>query len=220
MNWESIPEWSYTVANALLQAVKEKDVYTYGHCKRVAQYAKLLAEAAGFSEYEQKIIEFSSLFHDLGKIGIPDHILLKPDKLTEQEEAIMRSHPIKSAEIITPLAHIPFFRATLSGIRHHHERIDGDGYPDGIKGNHIPLSARLILVVDTFDAMTTSRPYRHGLPPEIAYKELKQFAGRQFDSQFVKIFLEAHPKWHLNIEEMTQEELVAPEQEKSAPKAA
>jgi HD-GYP domain-containing protein (c-di-GMP phosphodiesterase class II) len=204
-----IPDWAYAVAKTLMQALRERDPYTYGHCRRVARNARLLAEAAGLSEDEQRVIEYSSMFHDLGKMGIPDSILLKPGRLTEQEEAIMRAHPLKSAEIVSPLSQIPFFRATLPGIKHHHERIDGAGYPFGISGEQIPLHARIILIADTFDAMTTTRPYRKGLAFEIAYKELKTFAGRQFDEQLVKVFLQAHPKWGTLDEEITEEFVAA-----------
>lgn len=205
MAWDDIPDWAQTVAKTLLQAVRERDPYTYGHCRRVARHAKLLAKAAGLNEYEQSIVEFSSIFHDLGKMGIPDEVLLKPGRLTAREEAIMRAHPVKSVEILAPLSHIPFFRSTLPGVKYHHERIDGAGYPDGIKGDNIPTVARIILIADTFDAMTTTRPYRKGLAHEIAYKELKHFAGRQFDAHLVQIFLKAHPKWGQMEEEITEE---------------
>ena len=193
--WDEIPEWAEVLAKSLLQALRERDPYTYGHCRRVARNARLLAKAAGLSQKDQKIIEFSSLFHDLGKIGIPDHILLKPGRLTQKEEKIMQTHPVKSVEIVEPLCKVPFFKTLIPGIRHHHERMDGEGYPDRIAGSQIPLSARIILVADTYDAMTTTRPYRKGLAKELAYKELRQFAGRQFDPQLVEIFLKAHPKW-------------------------
>ena len=204
-----IPDWAHSVANALLQALKERDPYTYGHCRRVARNARFLGAAAGLNKSELKVLEFSSLFHDLGKMGIPDKILLKPGRLSAEEETLMRQHPVKSAEIVTPLAQVPFFKATLPGILHHHERIDGAGYPYGVSGDNIPLNARILLIADTFDAMTTTRPYRKGLAFEVAYKELKNFAGRQFDSQLVKIFLEAHPKWGLLDEEITEEFVAA-----------
>lgn len=201
-------EWTFSVARALLQALRERDPYTYGHCRRVARNAALLARAAGLNEYEAQIVEYSSMFHDLGKMGIPDSILLKPGRLTEQEEAVMRLHPVKSAEILQPLSHIPFFRSTLPGVRAHHERIDGRGYPDGLQGDNIPLIARIILIADTFDAMTTTRPYRKGLADEIAYKELKTFSGRQFDKHLVDVFTKAHPSWG-DIEQEISAEFVA-----------
>jgi len=208
MAWDDIPDWAETVSNALLQALRERDPYTYGHCRRVARNASLLAKAAGLNVYDRKVVEFSSIFHDLGKIGIPDRVLLKSGPLTMEEEKIMRIHPIKSVEILEPLSNLPFFRDLIPGIRHHHERMDGLGYPDGVKGDEIPLSARIILVADTFDAMTTTRPYRKGRAHDHAYKELKQFSGRQFDAQLVKIFLKAHPTWG-DIEEDISEEFVA-----------
>jgi HD-GYP domain-containing protein (c-di-GMP phosphodiesterase class II) len=209
MAGNEIPNWAMDVSTTLLQALKERDPYTYGHCRRVARNARLLAQAAGLDEYQQRIIEFSSLFHDLGKIGIPDSILLKPGRLTESEEAIMRAHPIKSVEILKPLERVPFFRSTLPGVRHHHERIDGAGYPDGIQGENIPLTARILLIADTFDAMTTTRPYRKGLDFDFAYKELKQFSGRQFDPQLVQVFLKAHPKWGALETDITEEFVAA-----------
>lgn len=208
MPWGDIPDWATFLANSLLQALRERDPYTYGHCRRVARNALLLAQAAGLNEYDQKIVEYSSIFHDLGKLGIPDRILLKPGRLNDEEELIIKTHPVKSVEILEPVSHVPFFRALLPGIRHHHERMDGQGYPDGVQGDDIPLSARIILIADTFDAMTTTRPYRKGKGYEYAYKELNQFSGRQFDPQLVKIFIKAHPKWG-EIEEEITEEFVA-----------
>lgn len=195
MAWEDIPDWGSSVIDTLLQALRERDPYTYGHCVRVAENAKLLAKAAGLNEYETKIVEYSSIFHDLGKLSIPDSILLKPSRLTSEEQGIMRMHPMKGVEILKPLSHDPFFKSLLPGIRHHHERTDGRGYPDQISGESIPVVARIILIADTYDAMTTSRPYRKGLPAEVAYQELKTFAGRQFDTQLVDIFCDAHPQW-------------------------
>lgn len=200
-----VPDWAQLVAKALLQGLRERDPYTYGHCRRVARNARMLAHAAGLSEYEQQVVEYASMFHDLGKLGIPDSILLKPGRLSEEEEDVIRQHPVKSAEIVSPLIAVKFFSDMVPGIRAHHERIDGAGYPDGLGGERIPLAARIILISDTFDAMTTTRPYRKGLTHEIAYKELKQFAGRQFDPQLVKTFLQAHPKWGTLEEEITEE---------------
>ncbi len=205
MAWNDIPEWSEKVMLSLLVALKERDPYTYGHCRRVARNAALLAKSAGLNAYEQKVIEYASIFHDLGKIAIPDSILLKPGRLTFEEQSIIRVHPIKSVEILQPLSLIPFFKDILPGVRHHHERLDGKGYPDRIAGDDIPVSARVILIADTFDAMTTTRPYRQGLPNEAAYKELKQFAGRQFDTQLVKTFCDAHRTWGEYEEEITEE---------------
>lgn len=199
-----LPDWAELLAKTLMQSLKERDPYTYGHCRRVASNSVKLAEAAGLTAREQKIVEYSSLFHDLGKLGIPDRVLFKPGRLTPEEVQIMKEHPIRSVDVLTPLANVPFFRATFPGIRAHHERYDGRGYPDKLAGDNIPLSARIILIADTFDAMTTSRPYRKGMDAEHAYKELSLFAGRQFDKQLVKIFLQAHPYWDEYDEEITE----------------
>lgn len=190
-----IPKWAADASTILLEELKNRDPYTYGHCRRVGRNARLLAQAAGLDEEQQKVVGLCGLFHDLGKIGISDSILLKPTRLTEQEEAMMRTHPALSVLLLEPLSKVPIFRSTFPGVKHHHERIDGTGYPDGIKDEGIPLSAKILLIVDTFDAMTTTRPYRKGLDAHIAYKELKQFAGRQFDAQLVQVFIKAHPKW-------------------------
>ena len=200
-----IPEWAFAIAKSMMMALKERDPYTYGHCRRVAHNARMLARAAGLSDWEQRVVEFSSLFHDLGKVGIPDAILLKPGRLTREEMDIMMAHPVKSAEIIAPLSGVRFFGDMIPGIRHHHERVDGKGYPDGVVGEGIPLTARVILIADTYDAMTTTRPYRKGLTADVAYKELKLFSGRQFDPQLVRIFLQAHPTWAPYEEEITEE---------------
>jgi HD-GYP domain-containing protein (c-di-GMP phosphodiesterase class II) len=203
--WDQLPEWANLIATSLLQAMRERDPYTYGHCRRVARNAKLLAEAAGLTDVEQKMVEYASMFHDLGKMGIPDSILLKPGRLTPEEEIIMRAHPVKSVEIVSPLGAVPFFKGIIPGIKHHHERFDGKGYPEGVWGENIPLIARIILIADTFDAMTTTRPYRNGMDPQFAYRELKIFSGRQFDKQLVDIFLKAHPKWGALEEDITEE---------------
>src|SRR6185437_13708258 len=203
--WDHVPKWAALIAKSLLQAMKERDPYTYGHCRRVARHARLLAQAAGLTEAEQTAVEFASMFHDLGKMAIPDSILLKPGRLTPAEEEIMRIHPVKSVEIIQPLTKTTFFKGLVPGIRHHHERYDGKGYPDGVMGEKIPLIARIILIADTFDAMTTTRPYRNGMEHQFAYRELKTFAGRQFDKQLVEIFLKAHPSWGDLEEEITEE---------------
>jgi HD-GYP domain-containing protein (c-di-GMP phosphodiesterase class II) len=186
--------WLHSTAKTLMEALRMRDPYTYGHCMRVGRNGRLLAEAMGLNEFEQRIVEFSSMFHDIGKIWIPDAVLYKPGKLNPEEEKIMQRHPEKSVEILAPLEHVPFFRATLPGIR-----------PHGLAGEQIPLYSRIILVVDTFDAMTTTRSYRKGLPIETAYKELLTFSGRQFDEQVVKIFLDAHKSWDPIEKEISEE---------------
>lgn len=192
-----LPAWSLDVVRTMMALVKMKDQDTFDHCVRVSKLSRMLAEASGLSSDDARIVEYAGLFHDIGKVGVPDGILLKPAKLTDVEYEVMKSHPVLSVEALQPLSQVAFFGATLPGVRHHHERFDGKGYPVGVKGEEIPLAARMILVVDTFDAMTFSRPYRKGLPPEVAYKELVDFAGRQFDPKLVEIFNEVHPKLRL-----------------------
>lgn len=191
--WDDIPDWAMPVANSILQTVKEKDPHTFLHCCRVGRNARQLAKALGLNEFEQAVLEFSGLFHDIGKVGVPDSILLKPGRLEKDEIEIMKAHPIKSATIIEPLSNNPFFRFLLPGIRYHHEKIDGTGYPFGLVGERIPLPARVVAVVDTFDAMTNVRPYRKPLPKDKVLQELKDFSGTQFDIHMVKVFLQLLP---------------------------
>jgi HD-GYP domain-containing protein (c-di-GMP phosphodiesterase class II) len=186
-----VPQWANVVAQSILAAVKQKDPDTFFHCCRVGQAARQLAKVMGLSEFEQVILEFSGLFHDVGKMGVPDDILLKPAKLTAKEIEIMKSHPELSVQIIKPLLDDPFFRFLVPGIRYHHEKIDGTGYPHKLAGNNIPLPARIVAIVDTVDAMTQSRPYRPGQPMEKVTQELIDFSDRQFDKHLVKIYLEA-----------------------------
>lgn len=205
MAWDDIPEWAFDVSKEIMQTVNLKDPETFFHCVRVSRDARLLSEAAGLNDYEARVVEFAGLFHDAGKVSVPDEILLKPSKLTDAEFKIMQSHPVKSAQLLEPLQKIEFFKALVPGVLHHHERIDGRGYPFGLDGDKIPLAARIILIVDTFDAMTATRAYRKGLPPDVAFRELQDFAGRQFDPQLVKIFLQAKPLWVDREKDVAQE---------------
>jgi putative nucleotidyltransferase with HDIG domain len=190
-----VPPWATLFSDTLMMALQARDPYTFKHSQRVSWLASQLAETLGLSEYDQKVTRFSSLFHDIGKMGIPDKILHKPMRLTSDEEVIMRTHPIKSTEILRPLADVPFFADIMQPIRSHHERIDGQGYPDGLKNDEIPLIAKIILIADTFDAMTTDRPYRNGLSCDTAYQELQRHSGMQFDPEFTKIFIAKHQEW-------------------------
>lgn len=195
-SWGNIPDWAYEAAKSLMASLNAVDPMTYQHCVRVGEMSRKLARDAGLNEYEQKLSEFAGLFHDIGKIGISQDIISKPGKLDPKELDIMRSHPVISEDIIRPLAAAaPFFHQIMPAVRGHHERMDGDGYPDKIAGEKIPLLARVILVVDTYDAMSQTRAYRKGLPDEIVYAEIKRCAGTQFDPQLVRIFLQAHATW-------------------------
>lgn len=194
-SWGEIPEWAYASARSILQSLKKADPQTYAHCLRVGESSRKLARDAGFSEYQQKLAEFSGLLHDVGKIGINRSIIDKPSRLTETEMDEMKCHPIFSAEIVEPLTHHLFFQQIHPVIRAHHERIDGQGYPDKLRGEEIPVLARVVLIVDTLDAMGQDRAYRKGLPIDVIYKELEKFSGSQFDPQLVQIFLKSHKYW-------------------------
>jgi HD-GYP domain-containing protein (c-di-GMP phosphodiesterase class II) len=193
--WGDIPSWAYSAVACILESLKIADVEVFAHCLRVGEYSRLLAKSAGLSEYQQKVAEFAGILHDVGKIGITKEILHKPGKLTAEEYEIMKHHSIFSEEIIQPLGIHEFFRQVIPAVRYHHERIDGQGYPDGLSGEDIPLLARVILIVDTLDAMGQTRSYRKGLPNEIIYKEIQKYSGTQFDSALAKIFLESHCHW-------------------------
>ena len=208
MAWNDIPDWAEKVMLSLLAALKERDPYTYGHCRRVARNARMLAAAAGLNEYEQKVAEFSGLLHDIGKIGIDKDILLKPSRLDPKEADIMKSHSVISEQIIKPLTAHPFFKQILPAVRGHHERIDGEGYPDKLAGEAIPLISRIILVVDTYDAMAENRVYRKGLPDDVIYSEIKRCKGTQFDPQIAQVFLEAHAKWKITADHETYNNII------------
>jgi diguanylate cyclase (GGDEF)-like protein len=172
---------------ALAAAVDAKDPYTRGHSANVAEYA---GELAGILRYPNDLIELirvTGTLHDVGKIGVPDAILKKPGRLTPEEREIMETHPVLG-EVIVKKA--PQLAPTLPGVRNHHERWDGAGYPDKISGEAIPLIARVLAVADTFDAMTSDRPYRKGLPIEVALAEIENGAGSQFDPVLAKAFVE------------------------------
>lgn len=217
MAWDDIPSWATETATALLRAVKEKDPHTFYHCARVGRGSRQLAKALGLNEFEQAVMEYSGLFHDIGKVGIPDSVLLKPGRLEPHEIEIMKSHPEKSAEIIEPLTSNAFFRFLMPGIRYHHEKFSGEGYPVGLVGEEIPLAARLIAVVDAYDAMTNVRSYRRPLAKDKVLAEIKSFAGHQFDPQMAKTFLELFPYIdNGRVEEPSQEEVVVAQVLKAA----
>ena len=187
-----VPEWAESVAHSILLGVKAKDPFTYYHCCRVGLAARKLGKFIGLDEFQQSILEYSGLFHDIGKVSIADNILLKPARLTDKEYKAMKSHSEISALMIKPLAdYNRFFKLLIPGIRYHHERVDGKGYPHNLSGGKIPITARVISIVDTVDAMTNTRPYRKGLTMEIAKAELLKFSGQQFDTGLVRSYLKS-----------------------------
>jgi len=174
---------------ALAEAIDEKDPYTRGHSERVNQYAVLLAKQMGLSKKEIYEVHISSLFHDIGKIGIEDKILRKPAALTDEEYTVMKQHPNKGYQM---LSKIRAMKDIIPGIRFHHERWDGSGYPMGMKGDQIPLAARIVAVADAFDAMTTNRPYQKAMPFEKAIARLFELSDRAYDRRVVGAFSEAY----------------------------
>jgi len=176
----------FMTMKALAAAVEEKDRYTRGHSERVKTYAVELARRLGLSSETISTIEYACVLHDIGKIGIPDVIIHKDRDLTEEEYQQIKEHPAKGEKIIRV---IPFLEPAQPIIRHHHERFDGTGYPDGIEGKEIELGARIIAIADTYDAMTTDRPYRGPLPKDHTIAVLKEQKGKQFDPELVDIFV-------------------------------
>ncbi|HKL59578.1 MAG TPA: HD domain-containing phosphohydrolase [Sphaerochaeta sp.] len=172
---------------AFTETIEQKDPYTKGHCSRVRTISLAIGKALNFSEESLHTLEGGALLHDIGKIGIPEEILNKPSKLTNSEYQLIKEHPVAGERIVK---YIDLFQAYRPIIRSHHERMDGKGYPDGLKGDEIPLDVRIVSLADAFDAMTTSRAYRSALPTEIAVEELKLFSGSQFDPDLVNLFIE------------------------------
>ena len=170
----------------LCTLLKEKDIYTYNHSQRVMNYSLQLAVTYGFTISELKILYYAATLHDIGKLSVPEHILKKPGKLTKDEWMIIYSHPVVSEEIIRLNTSLT---DPLPSIRHHHERYDGNGYPDRLKGKSIPLAARIIAVADAFDAITSTRPYNKAVSITVAARTLQEEAGTQFDPSVVEAFI-------------------------------
>jgi HD-GYP domain-containing protein (c-di-GMP phosphodiesterase class II) len=173
---------------SLAAAIDARDPYTRGHSERVTRYSRIIAQQMKLPPIRLRNIEIGALLHDVGKIGIEDRILRKPSALTPEEFEIMKTHPEKGGDIMEPIS---FMREATEIIVHHHERWDGTGYPSGLEAEDIPLGARVVAVADTFDAMTTNRPYQRAMTFEIAAKKIQSFSGKAADPQVVVAFLEA-----------------------------
>lgn len=187
---ERLRRMSFESTRALVAAIDKKDHYTSGHSERVGFLAKLTGRRMGITPNELRILEMSGLLHDVGKIGIPEGILCKTGKLTKQEYDIIKKHPRMGYEILKPIAS---FGSILDGVLHHHENPDGSGYPDGLSREEIPLFARIIHVVDVFDALTSTRSYRVAFSIEQAYDILRKEAGTKLDAEVAAVFLELLP---------------------------
>lgn len=175
------------VIRSMINAVDAKDPYTCGHSERVAAYGRRIAQEMKLPSTECERIYLSGLLHDIGKIGVPDEILGKPDKLTDEEYEVIKKHPVRGYEI---LKHLKQFRKVLPGVLHHHEEVDGTGYPYGLKGDQIPMMARILAVADGFDAMTSDRAYRAGMSVERATRIIRNGSGSQWDSEVVEAFFD------------------------------
>ncbi len=171
----------------LRYTVEAKDPYTRGHSDRVSEFSVLIGEKLGLSEEQIKILRIGGLFHDIGKIGIPDSILLKTDKLSDDEYSEIKNHPSIGAHILGAAS---IFKDIIPIVKHHHERFDGRGYPSGLQGEEIPFLARIAAVADTFDAMTSKRSYRDALDIQYVKDEIQRCKGTQFDPQIADAFLD------------------------------
>lgn len=174
------------MVRTLVSALDSKDAYTRGHSERVALFSKRIAETMGYDQAATEKLYLSGLLHDVGKIGVSDAVLRKPDPLTPEEFAEIKRHPDEGWGILLELEQL---RHVLPGVLHHHEQVNGTGYPDGLKGDEIPLDARIMAVADAYDAMTSDRAYRRGMPHEKAIDVIRTGAGTQWDAAVVESFL-------------------------------
>jgi putative two-component system response regulator len=189
-----IDEQAEAVILSLARTIEARDAYTRGHCERLAALAMRLGAKIGLSDDQVEALRVAGIVHDVGKVAVPDSVLLKPGPLTPQEFAIMKKHPIEGEQICAPLKSL---RRVLPIIRHHHERMDGSGYPDGLRGDAIPLAARILRIVDIYDALTTDRPYREAFSDEQALATLYSEAERGWlEMDLVRTFapVAAEPK--------------------------
>ena len=168
-------EHAENVLFALALSIEAKDPYTEGHCDRLSESSEALAKRLSLSEEERIALRRGGVIHDIGKVAVPDQILLKPGPLTPEERKVMQRHTIVGAGICSPLKS---FRSVLPIMRHHHEKIDGSGYPDGLKGDAVPLTARILQTVDIYDALTTDRPYRKAMAPDRAFALMREEVKR------------------------------------------
>jgi putative nucleotidyltransferase with HDIG domain len=183
-----IEELFFQTASSLADAIEKRDPYTGGHTKRVTTYSLAIAEQIDLEANEMRWLKLAAVLHDIGKIGVEDQILRKPDKLDQEEYDQMKQHTLMGAEII---GHIKQLHWIIPGLKYHHEKLDGKGYPEGLVDGHIPLIAKIVAVADTFDAMTSDRPYRKALLREEAFDELRRSCGTQFDKVLVDAFIKA-----------------------------
>jgi HD-GYP domain-containing protein (c-di-GMP phosphodiesterase class II) len=177
------------IIETLANALDERDKYTHGHSRRVTNLSLALGDKIGLQSNDFKLLRLGSILHDIGKIGVPDSILLKPGKLTNEEFEIIKNHPGQGGNILLPMKHDHKVWQLIPIVRHHHERYDGKGYPDGLMGKKIPLLARVVAVADSYDAMTSDRPYRKGMTKEKALNEIEKGTDTQYDPHLAMEFV-------------------------------
>lgn len=185
-SYQKLKEANRQALFGLAEAIEAKDPYTKGHCGRVAAYALVLAREAGYPDDGLETLEFGAFLHDIGKIGIRDAVLLKPGPLDDLEWVHMREHPVKGYEIARK---VDMLQPIMGAVRNHHERWDGTGYPDRMKGEQIPLAARLVAIADAYDAMATERPYKAALPLPECERLLRKNAGVMYDPDLIDLFI-------------------------------
>ena len=189
--YQELEEMFFQTAESLADAIEKRDPYTGGHTQRVTLYSQAIAKYLQLKPLEKKWLKIASLLHDIGKIGVEDDILKKRERLSPEEFNIIKRHSDMGAEI---LEHVRQLREIVPGVRYHHEHVNGKGYPDGLRGKEIPILAKIVAVADTYDAMTTDRPYRKAMEKEAAVEELKICSGTQLDKEVVEAFLQAYQK--------------------------
>ena len=178
--YDRLKDTFLTTVYTLAETIEKRDPYTGGHTKRVMHYSIAMGEVMGLTGKEIEKLGLSAMLHDVGKIGIRDNVLLKEDKLGDEEFRLIKMHTTYGKEV---LKHVKYFKDIIPGVLNHHERYDGKGYPEGLKGEEIDIIARIIAVADAYDAMTTDRPYRKALSYKDATEEIKKCSGTQFDPE-------------------------------------
>ncbi len=186
--FKDLQETYLATVRVLVSTIEAKDPYTRGHTERVSEYAVGIAKAMDFTPEEVQTIQFGAILHDIGKLDTNDSILQKPGALTDEEWRMVKAHPVRGAQM---LQGVKFLEKATDLVRHHHERVDGKGYPDGLRGDEITTGAKIVNVADAFDAMTTERPYRAGLTTHQAMEQLESKAGTQFAAEVVEVFVAA-----------------------------
>ncbi len=194
------------LVESLAISLDEKDTYSRGHVERVTALSLQLAEILSLPGVDLELLRLSSMLHDIGKVGLPDQVLNKQESLSHDEYELIKQHPDKAVRILMPMSDSSDMKLIIQAVRHHHEWYDGNGYPDGLKADNIPLYSRIIAIADCFDAMTYDRPYRRGVSVSEALEEIEKRSGSQFDPQMVEVFIQqvrqgrAHREQHPDIE--------------------